>query len=822
METGGDEIRFGPFRLSRRRRTLLGEGGPVALGARAFDLLAVLIDRRGKLVSKNELLDLVWPGLAVEENNLHVQMAALRRALGAHHGLIQTVPGRGYRFSGDIAGSETGAPVTSPAAADQTFPVAASKLIGRDVELAELRDMLAENRLVTISGPGGIGKTRLAVALGHAVLADFPGGVRLIDLAPLARDSLVEGAAVTALGLRLAEGNAVDRIAEALDRPALLLFDNCEHLLSGTAALVAALLRRSAVISIVATSQEPLRIEAEAVYRLDPLAVPPREALAAAEVAAFGAAALFVRRAEAADRRFRLDAANSAAVAEICRGLDGIPLALEMAAARVTALGVEGLRARLGERLLLLTTGVRTAEARQRTLRDTVKWSFDLLDGADQVAFRRLGVFAGGFSAAAAAAILEADEASVADTLGRLIDKSLVVAETGAKPRYRLLETLRLFALEQLAAHGEQASLAARHARYFDTFFGAAYDDWEIADDAEWLANTAPEMDNLRAALDWGLSPAGEKTLAISLAGAAALLWDNLSLVAEGRRYLERAEALIGDTTPPAAAARLHRQIGNLWHGSDRSRALASLKRSADLYRQVGDARSLGSVLAMIGPLRGFLGAAAEAAAALEEARALLEAAGRPKSLLNVTNNLGVLAMINGDLPAARLMFEQALEITRRSRSRASEVLALINLAEIEFNLGEIDPAVERTSMAVGYLRAGGQQTELGWALLLVRPVGGFILRACLQQWALLAASGGRLAAAARLAGFVDAGYAAAGETREPTELRVYHDLQAFLARLSPAERTRLAREGAAWSEAQAASYAVEESQAFGPINPGS
>jgi tetratricopeptide (TPR) repeat protein len=353
-------------------------------------------------------------------------------------------------------------------------------------------------------------------------------------------------------------------------------------------------------------------------------------------------------------------------------------------------------------------------------------------------------------------------------------------------------------------------------------------------------------MDNLRAALDWGFRAEGDKTIVLSLAGAAALLWDNLSLVAEGRRYLERAEALIGDNTPPAVAARLHRQIGNLWHGSDRSRALASLKRSEDLYRQVGDAASLGSVLAMIGPIRGFLGASAAAAAALEEARALLETAGRPKSLLNVTNNLGVLAMINGDMPAARSMFEQALELTRRSGARASEVLALINLAEIEFNLGEIDPAVERTSMAVGYLRAGGQQTELGWALVnlaaylliagrlpeagraasealhLVRPMGGFILRACLQQWALLAASGGRLAAAARLAGFVDAGYQAGGESREPTELRVYHDLQAFLARLPEAERARLGREGAAWSEAQAASFAVEESQVLGSFNPGS
>ncbi len=844
---GGDDLRFGPFRLSRRLRELHADAGRVALGARAFDLLAVLAERPGKLVSKNELLDLVWPGVVVEDNNLHVQMAALRRALGAHQAIIQTVPGRGYRFAADVTGLEAEPAGSAPAtpAAESGLPAEMAKLIGREVELAELQALLAENRLVTITGPGGIGKTRLAVALGHSVIGNFPGGARLIDLAPLTSGpgagGLVEGATVTALGLRVAEGaSAVASTVAALkDRPALLVFDNCEHVLGGVTPLVEALLRGSAAISVLATSQEPLRIEGEMVYRLDPLAVPPREASGAEDLARFGAVALFIRRAEAADRRFKLDARNSAAVAEICRGLDGIPLALEMAAARMATLGAEGLRSRLGERLRLLTAGARTAEARQRTLRGTVIWSFDLLDETDRAAFRRLGIFAGGFSAQAAAAILQEGEPEVMDMLARLADKSLVVAEASANPRYRLLETLRLFALEQLEAHGEVQRFAARHAAYFDEFFGQAYEDWETADDAAWLERTRPELDNMRAALDWALQDAARKNLAISLAGSAALLWDKLSLLTEGRHYLVRAEALIGPETPAPIAARLCRQIGNLWHASDRPRALAALERAASLFQAAGDRANLGPVLALIGPIRSVLGASALAAETLREARAILEESGRRKSLLNVMNNLGVLALLDGDMAAARDAFAEALLITRRSGSRAGEVMALINLAEIEFNMGEIDAAVERTGAAVAYLRGAGQQADLGWALVnlatyllvagrlpeaaaaarealqLVRPVGGFILRACLQQWALLAASTGRFQGAARLAGFVDAGYEAAGETREPTEQRVYRDLQALLAGLPEPDLRRLTREGAAWSEEQAASFAVSESEAI-------
>lgn len=845
---GGDELRFGPFRLSRHRRSLMSDTGPVQLGARAFDLLSVLLDAPGQLLSKQDLLDQVWPGMTVEENNLHVQIVALRRALGPQHALIQTVPGRGYRFAGEIEHA-TVMPPPVPLPPAQAGPehidppktqASSHRLIGREAELAALQTCLECNRLVTITGPGGIGKTRLALALGQMVAPKFPGGVTLIDLAPLTDAGLVESAAAAALGLRLTDDTALaDRICAAMgSQPALLLFDNCEHLLDGVAALVAALLQKCETLCVVATSQEPLRIAAETCYRLDPLALPPPDATQPADLAQFGAVRLFVGRAEAADRRFRFTADNAPAVAEICRRLDGIPLALEMAAARLPSLGLEELRRRLGERLRMLTLGARNAATRHRTLRGTITWSYELLAPEDRAVFRRLGVFAGGFSAPEAVAVLSGadnDEWNLLDALGRLIDKSLVTVEPGELPRYRLLESLKLFAIEQMAAHQDHAAFQRRHAAYFETLFARAYDEWEDTDDAIWLARYGVELDNVRAALDWAFEAPGAADIAISLAASAAWLWDKVAPLAEGRRILARAEAMLTPQTPPAVAARLHRMIGVLWHISDRPRALAALLQAEALYRAIEDAANLGAVLALIGFVRTALGASSQAYQSLTEARDLLAPTGRRKSLFNVMNHLGVLAAIDGDMKSAREMFVQALNITQRSGNRDDEMVVLVNLAEVEFNLGETGAAVERTSTAIALLRGTGRLTDLGWALTnlatylliserpadarraavealaLVQPAGGFILRICLLQWALLAAESGSLAYAARLAGFVAAGYRQAGETFQPTEKRLYDNLQAKLdAGLTPAEQAFYTAEGEVWPETFAARIAAQ------------
>jgi tetratricopeptide (TPR) repeat protein len=441
-------------------------------------------------------------------------------------------------------------------------------------------------------------------------------------------------------------------------------------------------------------------------------------------------------------------------------------------------------------------------------------------------------VFAGGFTAAAAAAVMadgETDESALLDALGRLVDKSLVGTEAGDVPRYRLLETLRLFALEKLRAAGEHGAFAMRHAAYFDEVMNAAYEAWETSDDALWLAGMTPDLDNVRNALDFALGSAAAPVLGISLAGAVALLWDRLSLLDESRRYLTRAEALLNQQTPPALAARLYRQLGNLWRFSDRPRALVTLDRARNIYQALGDETNLGSVTGLIGGIQALLGQSSEAISVLSEARIFLARSNRLKSLFNVINNLGVLAVMTGDLAESRRQFEQALVISRRSGARGSEAMVLVNLAEVEFSLGQIEAAAQRARAAVAYLRTTARRTDLGCALvnlatyliidgkldqaepvsieafLILRLESGLFLRTCIQQLALLAAAGSNLEDAARLAGWVDAAYIQAQETRQPTEQRVYDDLRVRLeAGLSKIALNHLTEEGASWSETQA------------------
>ena len=816
---------------------------PVQLSPRAISILTTLVERHDRVVTKDEIFAEVWPGIFVEENNLTVHVSALRKALGP--GAIVTIPGRGYRFVAEIeqAATELAEPEPEPYAAEPAAPVTnlpqrLNSVIGREVELAELSDRLGEHRLVTLVGPSGIGKTRLAIELGWRLAESYADGVWLVDLAPLTDPGVVSSAAATALGVALRGAEApVETIATALAKQRrLLVFDNCEHLIDAAAGLIETLLARVPDLTVLATSQETLRVTAEQVYRLNPLALPPPSATA---IEGFGAVGLFVERARAADRRFGLDEDNAAAVVEICRRLDGIPLALEMAAARLPLLGIEGLRSRLDERLHMLSTGPRTAEWRHRTLRDTVAWSYGLLDPSDQKLFRRLAGFAGSFTLDAAIAVAGepgADHWETVDALGRLVDKSLVTVEGDEQPRYRLLETLRLYAAERLAAAAETGAVAERHARYYTELFDRAYEAWETTPDAAWLAVYRPEIDNVRAALDWAFRDTGRKDVAISLAGSAGLLWEKLSLLAEGRQLAERATILIAPATAPAAAARLLRQTGILLLTSNRLLALELLERSATMCRQLDEKLGLGSALGTIASIHAFLGRHAEARTILHEAQEILAPARHQKALFNVMNNLGFLALLMEEAAEARGYFGQALDLARSQRDVVREVQILVNLAEVEFGLGSIDRAIERGREAVGQLRTADKCFQLGWALVnlasyliarndavearaiaeealaLVREEGGFILRVCLQQWALLRAIEGRCAEAARLLGFVDAGYAAAKELRQPTEQQIYGRLTALLgAALSAEDIQALTGEGALWIESQAVAFALNE-----------
>jgi predicted ATPase/DNA-binding winged helix-turn-helix (wHTH) protein len=555
-------IEFGRFRIVPQRRELLLEGRPAELGGRAFDVLTALIEASGAVVSIDALMNRVWPDRIVEENNLHAQISALRRAFGADRDLIRTIAGRGYQFTGVIrtvsarldgqAIAGLPQPTPTPSRPPTNLPEPVSELIGRNADLNEILGLTASHRLVTLTGAGGIGKTRLGFAAARHLLPSFADGVWVIELAPLADPELVPVAVATTLGLELASGAASSlSVANALRAKQLMLvLDNCEHLVEAAARMAEASLRANPAARVIATSREPLRAEGEWVYTVPPLSVPAAGSPDGEDPLRYGAVLLFVERARAAAPSFSPDARVAAAMVGICRRLDGIPLAIELAAARAAALGTEGVAAGLDDRFHLLTGGRRTALPRHQTLRATLDWSFELLTEPERVVLRRLAIFAGGFTLQAASAVA-ADDAiaapEVVDCLASLMAKSLVTADAGAAEiRYRLLDTTRAYALEKLAKAGEFDDVARRHAERYRDIFAGAEAEAETRPTDEWLAEYGPRTDNLRAALDWAFSPGGDAAIGVALATAAAPLWMRLSLMDECRSRVERALAALG------------------------------------------------------------------------------------------------------------------------------------------------------------------------------------------------------------------------------------------------------------------------------------
>ncbi len=554
-------IEFGRFRVLPHRRELVADGRPLALGGRAFDVLMVLIEAAGAVVGKDALMNQVWPDRVVEENSLQAQISALRRAFGADRDLIRTIAGRGYQFSGEIRAAPAGPDAQESPEALQSgatrsrpptnLPEPVSELIGRDAELDEILCLTASHRLVTLTGAGGIGKTRLGFEAARQLLPRFADGVWAVELAPLADPELVPVTVATALGLELASGVASPQsVANALrSKHLLLMLDNCEHVLDAAARLAEALLRANPAAHVVATSREPLRVEGEWIYPVQPLAVPTQDSLKSDDPLRYGAVRLFIERAHATEPHFSPDTHSLITITEICQHLDGIPLAIELASARAAALGVGGIAAGLDDRFRLLAGGRRTAMARHQTMRATLDWSYELLTEPERMVLRRLAIFAGSFTLQAVRAIAADDESAeldVVDCVISLVAKSLVTADAGgAVIRYRLLETTRAYALEKLAEAGEFDAAARRHAgRYLDIFERAA-GEAETRPIDEWLADYGPRLDNVRAALDWAFSLGGDASVGVALTAAAVPLWMHLSLMEECRGGVERALAAI-------------------------------------------------------------------------------------------------------------------------------------------------------------------------------------------------------------------------------------------------------------------------------------
>jgi predicted ATPase/DNA-binding winged helix-turn-helix (wHTH) protein len=666
-------VRYGRIEVRPVHRQLLVDGTLVKVGARAFDLLLALAERRDRVVSKNELLDLVWPGLVVEENNLQVHVSALRKLLGQT--TIATIPGRGYRFAGlpgdDDAGQETESGPEGATSISCAHVTALPTLVGREEDLEALHALVRAHSLVAVVGVGGVGKTVLARTLVQRNRAEFDHGTCVIELAALSDPSLVATAAAKALDVKPGTRSALEVVAQALaPRRMLIVLDNCEHLLQAVADVIESLRPAAPGVHWLVTSQEPLKLVEEHVFRLGPLALPTQDTLQAARRA--GAVTLFEARAQEADPRFALTEHDVGAAIDICRHLDGIPLAIELAAARLPLLGLEGLRGRLGERLRVLTGGPRRALARHQTLRAALEWSHGLLTAEQQAVFRRLGVFAGSFSLDAAQEVAADDVIDrwvVLDELGALIDKSLVIVEPGVpgEPRYRLLETMRQFALNRLDAAGEGAATRRRHVDTFVALAEQAKVELLRPQQGAWMRRLDLEHENMLAAHQWcaAIADGGERDL--RLVTGLFRYWMNRALMQLGYRVTNEALGRSGGKRGDALGAEALLQSGRL---GARIGEYAQARRAIDegiaIARDLGARPLLADGLSSLGGLFSEQRDLASARAPLEEALALMrEAADVSFQFERASTSMGELERMEGHWEAARSHYQVALDLAR-------------------------------------------------------------------------------------------------------------------------------------------------------------
>jgi predicted ATPase/DNA-binding winged helix-turn-helix (wHTH) protein len=845
--------RFGLIAVRPAERQLLVDGEPARLGARAFDVLTALIERRDRVVNKNELLDLVWTGMVVEENNLQVQINTLRKLLGPT--VITTIPGRGYRFTATLDGAEGNVAAAPPPAAVPSSPVPPGAfgnlprqlppLIGRDDDLRALVGLVESHPFVTVVGSAGIGKTTLALAAAHALRERWSEGAWMAELASINDPARLPQSVAQALHITLrGTGSPQDQLVGMLQSQTLLLvLDNCEHVVEAAGALAEAIVARAPGVRLLATSQELLNVPREQLFQVKPLAVPAADEPASAE--RFGALSLFVERAQAADPNFTLSAANAAAVAEICRRLDGLPLAIELAAARVRLLGVQGVRDRLGERFQMLTGGARAGLRRHQNLRAAIDWSHALLLTEEQAVLRRLAVFVGGFTldlAQQVASDEHIDEWAVLDALGGLVDKSLVVADAAEPPRYRLLETTRAYALEKLADAGETAHVIERHARAVCSLFvqteEARFGERSTLSMDAFMERLAPELENARAALDWAVGDAGDAQIAVALTGASAEVFRTLRLSQEALRFLKALQGRVNDQTEPEHAALFWTEVVVLGQHGRLPNALVmdAAARAEGIYRQRGSRRRLHRSLHSKAWALSTCGQWADAEAILPEIAALEDPdwPGWVRSLrLNLHSMICALQQRFED--ALRLQREQRMLLERELGEETQLFVCLANQCGVLTCLQRYEETVALARSIAE--RAGGQRT--GRAALAMLPLMASLIflgrldeadqtmRQAMAGWrrdgmllyicgvvALLLAEQGRFADAARLDGAAMAFIVRSRVAPDPLLSRARAEMQQRFERasLESTDINRWRREGERLDEAALAAVCLSGS----------
>ena len=716
---------------------------------------------------------------------------ALKLSEGERTVLTEAIPRRSVNVA---------LPFEAATASPSSLPASLTPLLGREPEVAEIVGLLGQGavRLLTLTGPGGIGKTRLGIEAAQKAAGYFPDGVAFVALAPLGDAALVMPSVSQVLGLRETAGvHPLEALCQYLrERKFLLVLDNFEHV-AEAAAEVVDLLGSCPNLCVLVTSRAPLRVRGEREYPVSPLAVPdPTHKPQAEEVAQTPAAGLFIERAEDASPSFELTQANAAAVAAICWRLDGLPLALELAAAQTRFLGPTALLSRLDQ--ALQAGGARDLPERQRTMRATLDWSHELLHEPEKTLFRRLSVFAGGFTLEAAEDVgtaAEVEDEDVLVLLGNLVEQSLVVAETSleGETRYRMLEPVRQYALERLEKSGEVEEVRRRHAAFYLALAEQAEPRIKGWDQGEWLDRLEAENDNLRTAIGWSLE-AGETLTAARFGWALGMYWVMRARHTEGRLLMEQTVAQ-GDNLPGEMKSKaLWALAASVYGSGDDNRLMAISEEGVALSRRAGDRQSEASLLGMMGFAALQLGELDRATQILEESLGIFREQGDAWAAAHILTHLAITPLRRGEYPQAAGYAEEAFALTRQTGDRLAANIALHILAQAAWALGDQE-------------RAAGHFRD---ALMLTFEVKDRTNAAyCLQGLAAVAGARGEPGRAARLLGAAEALLETAGIPLYAQVDRELHQRVAKAAREQLGERIWTA----AWDEGRMMSF--EEAVAY-------
>lgn len=663
---------FGPFVLIPERQLLVEGEKPVRIGGRALDVLTALVERPGEVVGKRELLSRVWPGIAVDEANLKVNMGIIRRALGEGAGpaqYIATVVGRGYRF---IAPVSTNTPEASAhigeksPTRDHNLPIGTTRIVGRADVINSVLQELENSRLVSIVGTGGVGKTTVALAVAERAIGKFAHGVWFVDLAALKDPSLVPNAIATAVGVAAHSANMMASLCAALqERETLIVLDNCEHLIDAAATAAQRILTSARNVKILTTSREPLSVRGERVRRLSGLSLPPLSSRMKAEQALeFSAVQLFVERASDRSASFEIRDDDAAIIAAICRRLDGLALAIELAATRIDAFRPSELLERLDDRFRLLL-GRRAGPERHRTLAATIDWSYELLSDTERTLMRRLSVFTGTFNLAAASRVVcdeTMDQLQVIDDLSGLVAKSLVAVDAfDIEVSYRMAETTRAYAFDKLAATAEFEEVRRRHTHHAVDLATEAKADLASLSVNTWLDRYRPRIDDIRNGLAFTFAGHGDEALGIRLTVAAIPFWERLSLLEECRIAVERAL----DVRYADYRAELDDLVLLLSSGATRlftrgpqPEVKVAYTKALDIAQRMGDGDRRIECLRGLSQYELWAGDSRASLAYAEQVRGIAEGIGGDDIARKVDGQAGSALHSLGDLAAARQQLE--------------------------------------------------------------------------------------------------------------------------------------------------------------------